>query len=479
MKTASVLLVYAGSLWSGAWAARPRVKHELVSIYTWLRTNGVETGVLDLEVELGPCGEGDQGVYLERAEALVRDRGADIVALSCWSSLQYSATLAVAELVRRGHPETVIAVGGYHPSSRPEDFTFEGAPFNWVIGGEAEDALLALSWAVAGGERDTGSCRHTEAAPFPLSEETAPDYGSYPYTEEGLPSLPVSLSRGCPFHCNACVVQPGEAGWRSYPPEVALRLLAELAELKPREIDVVDTTFGYDNLWRGVVLEKLAEEYRRAVPVVVTARPDHVARKDLDHLYQGSLRVRFDVDTLARPLIEALGIDARPSHHVEHALDVVRYANAKGIPGEVRLVFGQPGETRETAAETIGALRELADSLPNASTALTGEPWAYFPGGAPGVEIDAAERRFGAFIAHPEWWKETLSSRPAATAVRPSGSLADLEPGDDGYWRPAFDEVADRLQSKLTAEARRYARSHESVGSGASDVPHGFWHPER
>jgi hypothetical protein len=479
MKTASVLLVYPASLWGGAWAARPRVKPELVSIHTWLRKNGVDTEVLDLEVELGTCKEGEQALFLDKAEALLGGFSADIIAVSCWSSLQYSATLAVAELARRLHPDAVLAVGGYHPSSRPEEFAFEGTPFNWVLGGEAEDGLLALSWAVGEGDRDTASCRFSECAPFPLAEDTAPDYASYPYIEEGLPVLPVSLSRGCPFHCASCVTQPGQAGWRSYPPEVALRLLAQLAELKPGEIDVVDTTFGYDNLWRASVLEELAKEYRRAVPLVVTARPDHVTRDDLDRLYAGMLRVRFDVETLARPLVEALGIDPRPSEHVAHTLDVLRYANAKGIPGEVRLVFGQPGETRETAAETIGVLGELSASLPNASTALRGEPWAYFPGGAPGVEIDAAERRFGTFDAHPEWWKEATPSFPAATAVRPSASLSDLEPGDDGYWRPGFEEVAAVLEAKLTAEARRYARSHESVGSAAADVPHGFYHPDR
>jgi radical SAM superfamily enzyme YgiQ (UPF0313 family) len=479
MKTASVLLVYPGSLWGGAWAARPRVKPELVSIHTWLRKNDVEAMVLDLEAELGICEEGGQAAFLEQAETLLRERPADVVAVSCWSSLQYSATLAVAELARKVHPTAVLAVGGYHPSSRPEEFTFEGTPFNWVLGGEAEDGLLALSWAVGEGDRDTASCRFSEGAPFPLSEDTAPDYASYPYIEEGLPTLPVSLSRGCPFHCTSCVTLPGQAGWRSYPPEIALRLLAQLAELKPREIDVVDTTFGYDNLWRSSVLEELAKEYRRAVPIVVTARPDHVSRKDLDRLYSGSLRVRFDVETLARPLVEALGLDSQPSRHVQSTLDVLRYANAKGIPGEVRLVFGQPGETRETAAETIAVLRELSGSLPNASTALRGEPWAYFPGGAPGVEADAAERRFGAFIARPEWWKEATPSFVAATAVRPSASLSDLEPGDAAYWRPAFDEVAAGLEDKLTAEARRYVRSHESVGSAAADVPHGFYHPER
>ena len=85
MKTASVLLVYPGSLWGGVWAARPRVKPELVSLYTWLRNAGVETDVLDLEAELGTPGEGEQRAFLQRAEALLAGRPADVVAIFCWS----------------------------------------------------------------------------------------------------------------------------------------------------------------------------------------------------------------------------------------------------------------------------------------------------------------------------------------------------------------------------------------------------------
>ena len=215
------------------------------------------------------------------------------------------------------------------------------------------------------------------------------------------------------------------------------------------------------------------------MPLVVTARPDHVSRKDLDRLYEGTVRVRFDVETLARPLVEALGIDPRPSQHVEHTLDVLRYANAKGIPGEVRLVFGQPGETRETAAETIGVLGELSARCPTPRRRCAASPGRTSPAALPASRPTPPERRFGTLVARPEWWKEATPSFPAATAVCASESLGDLEPGDDAYWRPAFDEVAAGLEAKLTAEARRYARSHESVGSAATDVPHGFYHAER
>lgn len=53
MGDARVLLVFPGSLCRGAWADGPRVKPELVQLFTELRRAGCETDVLDLEAELG------------------------------------------------------------------------------------------------------------------------------------------------------------------------------------------------------------------------------------------------------------------------------------------------------------------------------------------------------------------------------------------------------------------------------------------
>jgi len=474
-----VLLLYPGSLWGGAWAARPTVKPELVSLYTYLRRHDVDVDVLDLEAELGNPAPGGQEEFLRRAGELIGARQFDVLSLSCWSSMQYAATAALARQVRAERPEAIIAVGGYHVTAQPEDFLAEDTPYTWVIAGEGEQALVAIAAAVAGGDREAGTCRVLDGTPLPLTAENLPDYSAYPYTRKGLAVLPVSLSRGCPYHCASCVIQPGEAGWRAFPPDEAVKLLDQVAALEPKVIEVTDPTFGYDNLWRTPVLARLSETFRRAVPIVVTARPDHLTRADVDGFYTGLLRVHLDVDTLARDLIEGLGIDPFPSKYVEHALDIARYANAKGVPGDLNVVFGQPGETRATAAETIERLEELMDGLPNASLALRAKSWAYFPDGAPGVSAEAAAERFGAQIVHPEWWKEAAPYGEAAMAVVPSRDLADEAPGSDAYWRPRFTALAAKVEAKLTADAKRLARSHESVGSAAEDVPHGYWHSTR
>ena len=288
MNPLDVLLLFPGSLFGESWADGPRVKPELVGMLTYLRRHDLSADVLDLEVELGgnPAA-GGQERYLAKAEVLLRGRPASVVAFNCWSSLQYSATVAVAECVRRLYPETVIVVSGYHLTARPDDFTYEGSPFNWLLVGDPETALVEIAGAVAKGDRDVLGCRTLEGMPLELAAETVPDYAAYPYTGGGLLTLPVYLSRGCPYHTAACLLRPGGAGWHAYPPDVALRLLDELAALRPRRVEVLDPAFGFDNAWRMTVLDKLAETYRRLVPLVIAGRPDTLTRQNLDRIYSG------------------------------------------------------------------------------------------------------------------------------------------------------------------------------------------------
>ena len=61
MPESRVLLVYPGSLFGGRWADGPRVKPELVSLFSELRRAGREVDVLDLEAELGNPGDDAAG----------------------------------------------------------------------------------------------------------------------------------------------------------------------------------------------------------------------------------------------------------------------------------------------------------------------------------------------------------------------------------------------------------------------------------
>lgn len=470
---ARTLIVFPASLYGGRWATGPRVKPELVSLQTMLARRRVETGVLDLENEIGNPGTLDREAFLANAERLLQEVEADLVLVSCSSSLQYSASLAVAGILRRRHPEVTIAVGGFHPSVRKDDFLYEGTPFDYVIAGEPE--LPACELALASPGRP-GRVVVLDGARHTLDADSAPDYSLYPYTKTGLPTLPVFFSRGCPYPGAACARAPGQpAGWRSYPPAVTTRIISDLCAYQPGRISVLDPSFGFDEVWRREVLRALAAGRDRGVPVSISARPEAFTRDDLDLVCQAYMRLRLDVDSLSTQLLQLTGASPRPRDYVEQALDLMAYANARGIPGLITLVFNRPGETRATATETLDRLEAYVEAQPRASLRLVALSWAYLPYDDESADIGLPMERFGTRYMHPEWWREGIHSEKAARAVIASSDLSDLEPGDESYWRPRFDALADEIGRKLTQEAQRGLRTYEAVSSGATGVPHGFW----
>ena len=308
MQETRVLLVFPGSLYGGRWADGPRVKPELVQLFTELRRAGFAADVLDLEAELGnPQDDVARESYLQIGGALLAEREADLVVISCWSALQYTAAVAMAQRVRELWPDAVTAVCGHHVSVRPDDFNDPGAPFDWLIAGEAETAVITLATQVAAGERETGACRSLEGTPLALDAAHLPDYAAYPYAEQGLEELGVFLSRGCPYNSPSCMLRPGGGGWHAYPPDVALRAVDEVAELRPERLLVLDPAFGYEAGWRRAVLDLLAGQDRRDLGLTVTARPEQLQRLDADKLYRARAGVVLEVGTLSHALLGRTG----------------------------------------------------------------------------------------------------------------------------------------------------------------------------
>jgi hypothetical protein len=479
MNEPHLLLVHPGSLRGGAWGAGPAVKPELVSVHTHLTRGGVVVDVLDLDDALGPVADAaGVGPYLDRAAALLRERSApSLVAVDCWTVLQYSAAMGVAARVRSTWPATPIAVFGQHPTVRRDDFTAGDTPFDWVIQGDAEPALLDLARDTALVHED-GHCHVVAGEPFPLTADTLPDFSTFPVEGEPVDELGVYLSRGCQYRDAICYLGPGGGLWYAYPPAEAAQLLTALSGAGHDVVEVLDPTFGFDNGWRRDVLRRLARNDRRAALLSVTARADSFARQDVDLAYAARLHVHFNVGTLSPQLLIRREVPS-PQKKVERALDLLRYANAKGVLGEIDLVFGQPGGTDETATETLDALEGLIESFPNTSLRVSAVPWAYFPTAVEESILESPARRFGTRIESPQWWTEDADFWTAAHAVVPSKELGGLPAGDDSYWRPRFEQIKAAFEAKLTGEARANTRSHETVGAAASDVPHGFWRERR
>ena len=121
----------------------------------------------DFEVTIGrPSTPAQIRRYERQVRHFLADHECDILALSCWTSLSYQATLTTARIFRDLYPDRLIVVGGYHPTALPMEFITKDNLIDYVVCGEGELALreIADGWPTAG---RPGETRILKAATFP------------------------------------------------------------------------------------------------------------------------------------------------------------------------------------------------------------------------------------------------------------------------------------------------------------------------
>ncbi len=235
-----------------------------------LRTTGVATDLLDANVG-GPMPFEQLVARVEHFVASARQRGGrPVVGVSVVSQVIATA----AELARRIKaiaPDTLIIVGGYHPTFADREILEDFAAIDLCVRGEGEQTIVELMqhWQAAGatnpplgpGQIDWGHILgltwrkgeqiianpsrpnnvNLDALPFPARDLLPPLHAYAPYadTVAGKMRLKASMisSRGCPFHCNFCSIIAfyGDAGGKPWRGRSVENVVAEMIELADRD----------------------------------------------------------------------------------------------------------------------------------------------------------------------------------------------------------------------------------------------------
>src|SRR5580765_3478149 len=117
MTRRTVLLVAPPVLYAKTWwAHRIANKPRLASLAGYVR-DLADVRILELDIT-----SGDDSAALLHVLDEHLDDSVGLVGISCWTSLHYLGTLAVANRVRSLAPDTPIVVGGHHPTAMPSDF---------------------------------------------------------------------------------------------------------------------------------------------------------------------------------------------------------------------------------------------------------------------------------------------------------------------------------------------------------------------
>ena len=326
-----------------------------------LRPEGIEVRLVDFMIEPDP------DAALRRA---IEEWQPDLIGLTvrnidnpswpeCVSFVPDLERVA-ASLRKAGVP---VVMGGAGASIDPEALLAR-LELDACVVGEGEGVFPDLVRALLGdgeaGEipgvvlRTPAGIRRTPSPERRQFEELPrPDYSILDldeYRERGG-VLGVQTKRGCPFHCSYCVYPAIEGRCiRVYSPEAIAEDVAELAERWGMErVFFVDSVFNNPAshaLEVARALGRLPGRVRYGCYVSPRNFDRELAEALVDSGCEG---VEFGTDSLSDPVLAALG---KPFRHrdVEQAADACR---AVDLPQCHHLIFGTPGETKETVEETL------------------------------------------------------------------------------------------------------------------------------
>jgi len=211
---------------SPGWATSRVVPHALMELSAYLECRGMAVDLID--VKRSPYGGLSRAVIenvMAEIIAKVRKRKYEIVGLSCFT-MDYWVLRELACRIKEA-AGSFIVVGGIHPTLMPEDFFYNGTPFDAVAIGEGEETLYELASAGRAGDGleeirgvaflKNGAMKKTAPRQFmkDISGLPRPSYEKLDmeyYLESQrdiIRSLVVSgvhilTGRGCPCSCTFC-----------------------------------------------------------------------------------------------------------------------------------------------------------------------------------------------------------------------------------------------------------------------------------
>lgn len=286
---------------------------------------------------------------------------------------------SLVKALRASAPEVFIALGGLYASYLPE-IALSQCPADAAVLGEGETTLLELAAAVVnGGELAVvaGLCyrRHGEtfrtapravrmkldSLPWPAYELLNFDAYRLPPTRAvtGGRVSSVLSARGCNFNCSFCSHHFGYfCHVRTRDPEDVVKEMKHVAEkYGVKEFRFEDCAFTAEPE-RAKKICALLKEGLPGIAWNCDVRADTASDGLFSAMREaGCRRVFLGVETGSQKLLGELG--ANKAIRLDQVREAVKLAKKHGLRMNCSFVLGLPGETRETAQESLAFALEL------------------------------------------------------------------------------------------------------------------------
>jgi hypothetical protein len=231
------------------------------------------------------------GYSLDHIALAVKKHQPFLVGISSLFTAYHDTAMALAAAVRHRNPDTVIVMGGHHPTVFPEQ-VIASPDIDYVVRGEGEHPLPLLCRALLENtsvEKIPGIAFHNSKPPHLSGNQViqppywTPDLSRLPlpepldeahYRRKHQDAVMVVSSRGCPMPCSYCAVSAASSHGRFRKRSVD-HVLAEIRlQADGRDIgfiDFEDENISFDRDWFLALLDGITEIFAGREPVELRA----------------------------------------------------------------------------------------------------------------------------------------------------------------------------------------------------------------
>jgi anaerobic magnesium-protoporphyrin IX monomethyl ester cyclase len=301
----------------------------------------------------------------------IRKRQPDIIGVTS-TTLTYKSALQIAKITKETLPNCLTVIGGSHVTFWDENALQECPQLDVVVRKEGEYTLLEMAQRIEAGKnihnvigttlRKDGKIIKNPDRPYieNLDELPFPAHHLFPLKhlqKYGTIVFPISTSRGCTFWCNFCsAVRMFGRKYRMRKPKNVVDELEFLKEkYDAQQVTFYDDTFTVDQSRVQKICTEI-QERKLKIKWDCETRVDMVTRDLLQKMKEaGAIAVWFGVEAGSQCVIDAMG-KGLTLKKTKKAFEMAKKSGLMTVAG---VILGFPGETPETAWETVKFVEEI------------------------------------------------------------------------------------------------------------------------
>lgn len=338
----------------------------VASIVAYARKHGFDAGFWDLAAER---------VEINAAAKLVHRHNVRVFGMSCYTLDMVNAG-RVARAIKAASPQTLVVVGGYHPSALPERTLQEFPSIDLVIFGEGEETARELLEAVesgAGVETVAGIAWRNgkeivrnqprpqlpslDEIPFPYYDGLRLDIYKKMYSWNHGVTLPVNASRGCPYTCTFCYRSHGNRMRYRTVDNILAEVERDIVDYQANHIIFVDETFTLHKRRTHELCEGLiARGLHKKIQWMCETRVDAVTPQLLTLMKRaGCSLISYGVETGHQDTMDLI----EKKITVEQVHNAFTWTTQAGLLSGANFIIGHPNDTAAKIKKTAAFARSI------------------------------------------------------------------------------------------------------------------------